>query len=257
MVMIWRRKRRRIYRGGEYGSHTFYWTHISTNPFSTAPGGHHHHNIMSFDVYLWPSSARKYHSTLMMLEPAKQKIIGQLVLVINAWSLRSTPSVAVVISIVGKLSETGKSFKVYYPSPSVPRHVFITRTMYLTQKKSKATEKWSKKRIHETLNTKPGDLFSNGKVCPFLTFIRNELFAGSRAFVLGDNCHIPPTIDAHLRESADIYPKYITLPLVCCLVAAPSPTIDADLGDAKPDICTTDLHLICALHIYIDACNYT
>ena len=98
-------------------------------------------NIMSFDVYLSSSSARKYHSTLMMLEPAKQKIIGQLVLVINAWSLRSTPSVAVVISIVGKLSETGKSFKVYYPSPSVPRHVFITRTMYWTPKKNPKRQK--------------------------------------------------------------------------------------------------------------------
>ena len=73
----------------------------------------------------------------MMLDPTKQKIIGQLEHVINAWSLRSTPSVAVVISIVGKLSETGKSFKVYYPSPSVPRHIFITRTMYWTPKKSK------------------------------------------------------------------------------------------------------------------------
>ena len=112
---------------------------------------------------------------------------------------------------------------------------------------------------------KTGWFFEMPKNLSPLTFVRNKLFVvSSRAFEDNKVLPVVPSHQQSMQQSAgDIYPKYITLPLVWCSLLPPLlllPSVSSLpsccslpqqsmmtwlLWDAKTGICTTDLHLIC------------
>ena len=91
----------------------FCWTRVSTNHLESQI------DFLPFDGL-----------TKQSIRIHQQKTIGQFSPVINAWSGFSAPSVvAVVISIVGKVSLTRKSFKLFYLSTTVLlSHVVSSQT---------------------------------------------------------------------------------------------------------------------------------
>ena len=129
------------------------------------------------------------------------------------------------------------------------------------KKKSKATEKWSKKKDPWNVEHQTRWFFQLWKSLPLFDIYPQWIICGQLSICVGrqlshspNNRCSPEGVCWHLSK---IYNFASGLLSAVCWLLPPSPTIDADLGDAKTDICTTDLHLICALHIYIDACNYT